>query len=59
MKKRMNSDNKREKYIRIRANEEEVKEFDIACTMMEMSKSDLIRQAIVDFLERENISIWK
>lgn len=59
MKKRMDSDNKREKYLRIRANESEVKEFNIACSMMEMNKSDLIRQAIIDYLAKENIEIWK
>lgn len=55
----MDSDNKREKYLRIRANESEVKEFNIACSMMEMNKSDLIRQAIIDYLAKENIEIWK
>lgn len=59
MKKRMNSDNKREKYLRVRANDLEVKEFDIACSMMEMNKSDLIRQAIIEYLAKENIEIWK
>lgn len=59
MRKRMDSDNKREKYLRIRANDSEVKEFDIACNMMEMNKSDLIRQAIIEYLAKENIEIWK
>lgn len=59
MKKRMDSENKREKYIRARANEAELREFEIACRMMEMNKSDLIRQAIIDFLAKENIDIWQ
>lgn len=59
MRKRMDKANKREKYLRVRANETEVKEFDIACSMMEMNRSDLIRQAIIEFLAKENIDIWK
>lgn len=59
MKKRMDTENRREKYLKVRANETEAKEFEIACNMMEMNKSDLIRQAIIDFLAKENITIWK
>ena len=59
MKKRMDSANKREKYIRARVNNDEMKEFDIACSMMEMGKTELIRKAIIDFLAKENIDIWK
>lgn len=59
MKKRMDSANKREKYIRARVNDDEMKEFDIACSMMEMGKTELIRKAIIDFLAKENIDIWK
>lgn len=59
MKKRMDSDNKREKYLRVRTNEVELKEFDIACSQMQMNRSDLIRQAILEFLGKENIEIWK
>ena len=59
MKKRMDSANKREKYIRARVNDDEMKEFDIACSMMEMGKTELIRKAIIYFLAKENIDIWK
>lgn len=55
----MDSANKREKYIRARVNDDEMKEFDIACSMMEMGKTELIRKAIIDFLAKENIDIWK
>ena len=56
MKKRMDSENRREKYLKVRVNEDEVKEFEKACTKLKMNKSDLIREALMVYL---NIQIWE
>ena len=59
MKKRMDSENRREKYLKVRVNEDEVKEFEKACTKLKMNKSDLIREAIMVYLNNSNIQIWE
>lgn len=59
MKKRMSKENRRDKYIRIRVNEDELKEFNICCSMLETNKSDLVRNAIISYLKSENLEIWK
>lgn len=52
-------EDKKEKYIKVRLNDAELKEFEIACSMMEMNKTNLMVNAIREYLAKENIEIWK
>lgn len=58
-REKMPLEEKREKYVRVRMNEEEFKEFTIACNMMEMTKTEVFVRAVKKYLREENIDIWQ
>ena len=52
-------DNKiREQVVKIRVNDIEFNEFDEASIKLEMSKTNIVREAIKEYLAQRNIEIW-
>ena len=58
MKRKKYNDEIRNKVAKIRINDTEFNEFDEASITLGMEKTEIIRQAVKEYLAQRNIEIW-
>lgn len=58
MRRKKYNDEIRNKVAKVRINDTEFEEFDRASAILQMEKTEIIRQAVKEYLAQRNIEIW-